>query len=50
MENEEIEHLGDYDLKEHRFNIAFVFRQGGNIVEIGENGSIGENKGYIAAY
>jgi hypothetical protein len=44
MEKETIEELGSYNLRENRFNVAFLFRQSGKIVELEKE--YGEIKGY----
>jgi len=41
---EEFSENGGYDLREKRFNMAFLFRQGGKIVELEKKN--GELKGY----
>ena len=44
MDLETIEELGSYNLRENKFNIAFLFRQSGKIVELKKE--YGEIKGY----
>lgn len=44
MEKETIEELGSYNLRENRFNVAFLFRQKGRLVELEKE--YGEIKGY----
>jgi hypothetical protein len=44
MKRETIEELGSYSLTEHRFNLAFLLRQSGQIVQL--DAKYGEIKGY----